>query len=73
MNTLETLERKLAEVRRLGYEVHYDWFGGTGGGACQLGNRKCLFLDLAAGPIDHLDKVDELLRTMEFAQQRRAA
>ena len=61
MNTVETLERKLDQVRSLGYEVHFDWFGGTGGGACQLGNRKCLFLDLAMGAIDHLAMVDELL------------
>ncbi len=61
MNTVETLQRKLEQVRQLGYEVHFDWFGGTGGGACQLGNRKCLFLDLAVSAVDHLAAVDELL------------
>ncbi len=61
MNTVEALERKIEQVRQLGYEVHFDWFGGTGGGACQVGKRKCLFLDLAVGVIEHLAVVDDLL------------
>ena len=61
MNTVESLERKLQQVRQLGYEVHFDWFGGSGGGACQIGNRKCLFLDLALSAEDHLELVDDLL------------
>lgn len=72
MNTLDLLEQKLEQARNLGYEVHYDWFGGTGGGCCQLGNRKCLFLDLALGPIDHLGTVEELLRTALRHNQRAA-
>jgi hypothetical protein len=72
MNTVETLERKLGELRNLGYEIFYDWFGGTGGGACQMGNRKCLFLDLALSPIDHLGEVDALLQ-QTAGDRRRAA
>jgi hypothetical protein len=72
MNTVETLERKLSLLRELGYEVHYDWFGGTGGGACQLGSRKCFFLDLAVGPVEHLEQVEQLLQH-SFVPQRRAA
>ncbi len=73
MNTIESLENKLAQVRALGYEVHYDWFGGTGGGACQLGARKCLFLDLALGPVEHLGMVEELLRQNMVPRRRAAA
>lgn len=67
MNTVESLERKLDQVRALGYEVHYDWFGGTGGGACQLGRRKCLFLDLAQSPVDHLELVEDLLSRFSYS------
>ena len=72
MNTVAELDKKLEQIRTLGYEVHFDWFGGTGGGACRLGNRYCLFLDLAMGPDDHLNVVDELLQQV-VSDDRRAA
>ncbi len=61
-NLVQDLEAMLESVRGLGYEVHYDWFGGTGGGVCQLGNRRCLFLDLAQGVHEHLAMVNDLLQ-----------
>lgn len=69
MNTVTLLEKKLEEVRDFGYEVHFDWFGGTGGGACQMGNRYCLFLDLAMGTEEHLQLVDDLLFDLRGGQQ----
>ena len=72
MNTVRELEEKLESLRRLGYEVHYDWFGGTGGGACQLGQRKCLFLDLALGAIDHLAIASQLLNEQQTPHNRAA-
>ncbi len=71
MNSVALLESKLEQVRDLGYEVHFDWFGGTGGGACQMGNRRCLFLDLAMGADEHLQLVNELL--CELRVHRKAA
>ena len=72
MNIVAELEKKLEQIRRLGYEVHFDWFGGTGGGACQMGNRQCLFLDLAMGADEHLAIVDELL-SQTLMNDKRAA
>ena len=69
MNTVTLLEKKLEEVRDLGYEVHFDWFGGTGGGASQMGTRFCLFLDLAMGAEEHLQLVDDLLFDLRGGQQ----
>ena len=65
MNTVVQLEQKLERIRKLGYEVHFDWFGGTGGGACQMGNRRCLFLDLAMGADEHLAIAEDLLREID--------
>ncbi len=73
MDTINQLEQKLAQLQRLGYAVRYDWFGGTGGGACQLGNQKCLFLDLALGAHDHLHLVDEVLQSELPGSAQRAA
>jgi len=72
VNTVNELETKLEQIRRMGYEVHFDWFGGTGGGACQLGNRRCLFLDLAVGAEEHLAMANELL-DQTLTNDRRAA
>ena len=76
MNTVTELEQKLEQIRQLGYEVHFDWFGGTGGGACQLGNRQCLFLDLAMGADEHLAIANDLLNESQgpdVSSDRRAA
>lgn len=71
MNSVTLLESKLEQIRDLGYEVHFDWFGGTGGGACQMGSRHCLFLDLAMGADEHLQLADQLLS--ELTGHRKAA
>jgi hypothetical protein len=70
VNTIAELERKLEKIRQLGYEVHFDWFGGTGGGACQMGNRCCLFLDLAVGAEEHLATANDLLRQLGHDEKR---
>lgn len=72
VNTVTELDKKLDQIRNLGYEVHFDWFGGTGGGACQLGNRLCLFLDLAMGAEEHLAIVNDLLQ-QTMTNDRRVA
>ena len=62
MHTVEVLEQALDLAERLGYRVRQEWLGGSGGGGCELGGRKVLFLDLALGPIDQLDQVLDTLR-----------
>ena len=68
VNTVEELKHKLELIRNLGYTVRYDWFGGTGGGACQIENQKYLFLDLALGAIDHLLTADQLLNRQQLTE-----
>ncbi len=72
MNTLDLLESRLQLLKSFGYEIHYDWFGGTGGGACQIGNRRCLFLDLALGPFDHLRLANQLLDSLQQVRSKAA-
>ncbi len=62
MHTVELLEHALDLTKRLGYKIRQEWLGGEGGGGCELGGRKLLFLDLALGPADQLDQVIETLR-----------
>ena len=62
MHTVELLEEAIAVAKQAGYQVREEWLGGTGGGACELRGRKCIFLDLAVGPLDQLELVLETLR-----------
>ena len=62
MHTVELLEEAIAVAERAGYEVREEWLGGTGGGHCQIKGRRCIFLDLAVGPLDQLEVVLDTLR-----------
>jgi len=62
MHTVELLEQMLATADRLGYGVRHEWLGGSGGGVCEYGGRKWLFVDLALNAVEQLDQVTEALR-----------
>jgi hypothetical protein len=62
MHTVEILEQALDLAVRRGYKIRQEWLGGLGGGGCEVGGRKVLFLDLAHGPAEQLDQVLDALR-----------
>ncbi len=62
MHTVELLEEAIAVAEQAGYEVREEWLGGTGGGHCEIKGRKCVFLDLAVGPLDQLEVLLDTLR-----------
>ena len=62
MHTVEILEQALDLTARLGYKIRQEWLHGAGGGGCEVGGRKILFLDLAHGPAEQLDQVLDALR-----------
>ena len=45
MHTVELLDVALAAARRLGFCVREDWLGDAGGGTCEFGGQKWIFLD----------------------------
>ena len=47
MHTVELLEQACAIAEQLGYQTRQEWLGGTGGGTCEFGGRKWIFIDLA--------------------------
>ena len=55
MNTIERIDQLTELAQQLGYQVRYDYFGGTGGGICQISGAKYLFLDLALTSAEQLD------------------
>jgi hypothetical protein len=54
MNTIERIDQLTELAQQLGYRVRYDYFGGTGGGICQLSGAKHLFIDLALTSAEQL-------------------
>ena len=62
MRTVELLERALVVAESLGYGVRHEYLAGGGGGACEFGGRKWLFVDLALSTEEQLDQVIDALR-----------
>ena len=62
MHTVELLEQALAAAGRLGFSIRHEWLGGSGGGYCEFGGKKWLFVDLALNNLEQLDQVLGALR-----------
>ena len=62
MHTVELLEEALAAAERLGYGVRHEWLGGSGGGFCEFGGRKWIFVDLALNNVEQLEQVTAALK-----------
>ena len=62
MYTAEILDAALRLAERAGYQVRHEWLGGSGGGGCEVKGQKLLFVDLALGPQEQLDRVLDALR-----------
>ena len=62
MHTVEMLERLLALAGQMGYTVRQEWLGGSGGGECQFGGRRYIFVDLALNAVEQLEQVAAILR-----------
>lgn len=64
MHAVELLEQAIAFARNSGYQIRQEWLGGTGGGVCEYGGRRWLFIDLSLDPHERLERV---LRELEGA------
>lgn len=62
MHTVELLEECLEVARGLGYHVRHEWLGGVGGGACEFGGRRWIFLDLGLNSAEQLEQAAQALR-----------
>ncbi|MCA9154053.1 MAG: hypothetical protein R3C99_11865 [Pirellulaceae bacterium] len=62
MHTVDLLEESIRVAQRLGYQIRQEWLGGAGGGACEFGGRRWIFVDLALNAIEQLEQVTDALR-----------
>lgn len=61
LGTLDQLESWLETARNLGFQIRYDHFGGSGGGVCEFGGQKWLFMDVAISPIEQLEMLEQAI------------
>tara|TARA_B100000809_G_scaffold151751_2_gene149092 strand:- start:172 stop:468 length:297 start_codon:yes stop_codon:yes gene_type:complete len=61
LNTVEILHQATEMARIMGYEIREEWLGGTGGGGCEFGGKKWIFLDVADNPMEQLESVADIL------------
>lgn len=68
MHTVELLDEALTLAGQIGYRIRTEWLDGSGGGDCEIGGQKWIFLDLALGPAEQLEQVLATLRREPAAQ-----
>ena len=61
---VEQLDSTLEAAKQAGFDVRYEYFGGTGGGACEYAGRKVLFVDLALSAAEQLEHVQASLQNL---------
>ena len=61
MSTIEQIDQLIETAQQLGYRIRHDYFGGTGGGKCEFGGQKWLFIDLALTSVEQLDQLQGAL------------
>ncbi|MCA9119907.1 MAG: hypothetical protein H6822_00910 [Planctomycetaceae bacterium] len=62
MHTVQLLEQCCDVAKLLGYQIRHEWLGGSGGGACEFGGRKWIFVDLALNADEQLAQVTDALQ-----------
>ncbi len=76
MSTINEFEQLIQAAEQSGYRIRYDYFGGTGGGSCTVGNQKWLFIDLALTSADQLAQLKQTLAAdpvFQLSSYQRAA
>jgi hypothetical protein len=61
MHTFELLHQATEIARTMGYEIREEWLGGAGGGSCEFGGKKWIFLDIAHNPLEQLEEVADVI------------
>lgn len=59
--TLEQVEQWLEVATDLGYRIRHDHFGGSGGGICEFGGQKWVFLDVSLSAWEQLTFLEDAL------------
>jgi hypothetical protein len=64
MHTVDLLEEALVLAEKMGFELRKEWLGEAAGGACRLGSRWILYVNLTL-PID--EQLGQVIRALRQA------
>lgn len=57
MHPVELYEAAKGLAENMGYQVREENLGGIGGGACEVGGQRCIFVDIAMSSAEQLDQM----------------
>jgi len=64
MHAVELLDQAIAFAQRAGLQIRQEWLDGNGGGWCEFGGQRWLFVDLSLDPQERLARI---LHELELA------
>lgn len=64
MHTIELFETAVHVAELAGYTVRHEYLGGQGGGVCEFGGRRWVFVDLALNTVEQLEQLCAAFRDM---------
>ena len=62
MYSIDLKDEAIALAERLGWRVRQEYLGEVGGGPCEVGGRKWIFLDIALSPPEQFEQLLDALR-----------
>lgn len=62
MHSVDLLEEALQVAQDSGFEVRQEWLDEKGGGACRVGEKRLLYVDLSLAAHEQLEQVVAALR-----------
>jgi hypothetical protein len=62
MYSIELMDEAIALAERLGWRMRQEYLGEVGGGPCEIGGRKWIFLDIALSPPEQFEQLLDALR-----------
>jgi hypothetical protein len=66
MHTVDLLNRAIRYAEEIGIHVREEWLDGAGGGECEMGEARWLFLDLSQSPQERLLTISSFLAELDL-------
>ena len=63
MYSIDLMDELVAVAERLGWRIRQEYLGEVGGGPCEIGGRKWIFLDIALSPPEQFEQLLDALRS----------
>ena len=61
MSAVAQYDRLVELAQSMSYQIRYENLGGAGGGLCEFGGRRILFVDLSLSLLDQIEQMQNAL------------